>query len=368
MTKILAIGATEDSGLLHTLEIERRPVGGDDVQIKVKYCGMCHSDLHHGKGEWGPATRPAVPGHEIVGQVVSVGNNVQKFKKGDIVGVGCFVNSCRKCPECTKDLVQYCSGPRYKGTGPVNTYGHPDEHEGHTKGNYNLISGGYSQSIVVTQDFVLRIPSNLDLAGVAPLLCAGITTWSPLVHYGVKKGDSVAVLGLGGLGHMGVKFAHAMGCKVTVLSRSKSKEEEALDLGADKVLITTNESEFKAASRSFDFILDTVSAKHDLNAYCGLLKTDGTLIIVGGVPEPLALSTFSLIPRRLKIGGSLVGGIKETQEMLDFCGKHNITSDIELVSCDYANKAWERMLKSDVKFRFVLDIEKTLVDGLKVDA
>ncbi|KAJ3261671.1 hypothetical protein HK103_004622 [Boothiomyces macroporosus] len=356
MQKVFAIGAKDHKGHLELLEIERRPVGANDVQIKVKYCGMCHSDLHHCKAEWGNCPLPSVPGHEVIGHVQAVGPNVTKFKVGDAVGVGCFVNSCRECPECKDELIQYCA------KGVTGTYGSPQsDGTSHTK-------GGYSQGIVVDQNYVLKIPGNLDLAAAAPLLCAGITLWSPIRHYGVKAGDKVAVLGLGGLGHMGVKFAAALGCEVTVLSRSASKNDEAFKLGAKKVLITTNENAFKAANRSFDYILDTVSAKHDLGAYLTLLKTDGTLVIVGGVPEPLELRTFSLIPRRLKIGGSLVGGIKETQEMLDFCGEKNITADIELVPASYANKAWERMLKSDVKFRFVLDIEKTLSKDTVVDA
>ncbi|KAJ3197177.1 hypothetical protein HK101_005456 [Irineochytrium annulatum] len=380
--QVFAIGG-QDSGTLELVQIPRRPVGDHDVHIKVAavyvlelavltsffakiaFTGMCHSDLHHVKGEWGPAKRPAVPGHEIIGHVDRVGAGVTKFKVGDTVGVGCFVDSCRTCDECTHEekLIQYCSGKREGGfPGLVGTYGAPVvDGTGHT-------FGGYSQAIVVDENYVLSIPSGLDLAAAAPLLCAGITTWSPLVHYGVKAGHKVAVLGLGGLGHMAVKFAAAMGAHVTVLSRSAGKEAEALKLGAENVLIYTNEDAFKSANRSFDFIVDTVSAKHDINAMAGLLRTDGTLIIVGGVPEPLQLSTFSLIGRRIKIGGSLVGSIKETQEMLDFCGEKGIVSDIELVKAGYANKAWDRMLKSDVKFRFVLDIQGSLSKETVVEA
>ncbi|KAJ3319113.1 hypothetical protein HDV06_006672 [Boothiomyces sp. JEL0866] len=354
--QVLAIGAKDYKGVLELLEIPRRSVGPKDVKIKVKYCGMCHSDLHHCRGEWGQCGLPSVPGHEIVGTVEQVGSEVTKFKVGQIAAVGCFVNSCGTCDECKRGDVQYCANGR------TDTYGSPQsDGTSHTH-------GGYSESIVVTEGFVLHVPQNLDLAAAAPLLCAGITLWSPIKHYGLKAGDNVAVLGLGGLGHMGVKLAKALGCHVTVLSRSPSKNDEAYKLGAEKVLITTDSEAFKAANRTFDYILDTVSAKHDLGAYLGLLKTDGTLVIVGGVPEPLELRTFSLIGRRLKIGGSLVGSVKETQEMLDFCGEHNITADIELVPASYANKAWERMLKSDVKFRFVLDIENTLNKDLKVES
>ncbi|KAI9344562.1 NADP-dependent alcohol dehydrogenase C [Obelidium mucronatum] len=315
-----------------------------DVHIAIEYCGICHSDLHHSRGEWGTAKKPAVPGHEIIGTVTATGENVTKFKKGDTAGVGCFVDSCRSCKECTQELIQYCS----KGT--TGTYGSPlTDGTGHT-------FGGYSQAIVVDENYVLRIPSTLDKAAAAPLLCAGITVWSPIRHYGIKKGDDVAVLGLGGLGHMAVKLASAIGANVTVLSRSPSKNEDALRLGAQRILITSNEAEFKAANRTFDFIIDTVSAEHDLAAYLSLLRTDGTLILVGGSPDPFTLPAFSLIPRRIKVGGSLVGGIKETQELLDFCGEKGIVSDVEVVKVEYAEKAWERMLVSDVKFRFVLDI------------
>lgn len=346
---------------LERVEIPRRPLGPTDVHIKIAYCGMCHSDMHKVKLEWGPTPSPCVPGHEVVGHVDAVGAGVTKFKIGDTVGVGCFIGSCGTCPECKDSLIQYCSGKREGGLpGLIETYGAQlSDGTGHSM-------GGYSQAIVCNEDFVLRIPTNISLAAAAPLLCAGITTYSPMIHYGIKKGHKVAVLGLGGLGHMAVKFGKAMGCEVTVLTRSSGKEETAKGLGASKVLITTNKDALTAANRTFDFIIDTVSAKHDINAITSLLKTDGTLIIVGGVPEYLDLSTFSLILRRIKIGGSLVGGIKETQEMLDFCGKHNIISDIELISADYANKAFERMLASDVKYRFVIDIGKTLSESTVV--
>jgi len=360
---VYAIGGTEESGVLSLVEIPRRGLGDKDVHIKVEYCGVCHSDLHTVRGEWGPVKFPCVPGHEIVGLVDAVGAGVTKFKVGDKVGVGCFVDSCRTCPECKEGIDQYCSGGKLDDGTPAHkmTYGTPvSDGTSHTY-------GGYSQAVVVDENYVLSVPDNLDLAATAPLLCAGITTYSPLKFYGAKAGDKVAVLGLGGLGHMGVKFAAAMGCEVTVLSRSEGKREMALKMGAKDVLITTDEAAFKAAARTFDIILDTVSAFHDINAYCSLLRTNGTLIVVGGVPKPLELRTFALIPRRIKIGGSMIGGIKETQEMLDFCGEHNIVSEIELIDASYANKAYERMLKSDVKFRFVLDIAKTLNKDVVVD-
>ncbi|KAJ3074466.1 hypothetical protein HDU99_001725 [Rhizoclosmatium hyalinum] len=352
---VFAIGVTEVNKNLHLLEIPRRAVGPNDVHIDIEYCGMCHSDVHHCRQEWGQVKMPAVPGHEIVGRVTAIGSAVTKFKVGDAAGVGCFVDACGTCAECKDDLIQYCSN------GFTATYGDSTADEpGHTH-------GGYSQAIVVKEDFVLRIPDNLDLAATAPLLCAGITVWSPMKHYGVKAGSKVAVLGLGGLGHMAVKLAKAFGAHVTVLSRSPSKSKEALDLGAENVLITADAAAFKAAARSFDFIVDTVSAEHDLAAYLTLLRTDGTHILVGGSPDPFKLPAFSLIMNRIKVGGSLVGGIKETQEMLDFCGKHGIVSDIEMVKVSYAEKAWERMLKSDVKFRFVMDIKGSLNKDTVVD-
>ncbi|KAJ3058594.1 hypothetical protein HDU98_005305 [Podochytrium sp. JEL0797] len=348
--QVFALGVTDSNPKLALLQIPRRALRANDVHIKIDFCGMCHSDLHHARGEWGVAKKPAVPGHEIVGHVTAVGGAVTKFKVGATVGVGCFVDSCRNCGECKDALIQYCAN------GVTGTYG--DKTKAGDAVAHTI--GGYSQAIVVDENYVLSIPSNLSKAAAAPLLCAGITVWSPMKHYGVKAGSRVAVLGLGGLGHMAVKFAAAMGAHVTVLSRSVSKSAEAIALGAEKILITSDAAAMKAAARSFDFIVDTVSAQHDLASYLALLGTDGTHILVGGSPDPFVLPAFSLIPRRIKIGGSLVGGIKETQEMLDFCGEHNITSDIELVGANYAEKAWERMLKSDVKFRFVLDINASL--------
>lgn len=366
---VYAIGRVDptNSEELNLVQIPRRCVGDKDVHINIQYCGVCHSDLHTVRGEWEPVHFPCVVGHEMVGHVDVVGAGVTKFKVGDAVGVGCFVDSCRHCVECKSGEEQYClkrgNGCTLVDGTPVykKTYNTPvGDGTSHTY-------GGYSQAIVVDENYVLSIPDNLDLAAASPLLCAGITTYSPLKYYGVKAGDKVAVLGLGGLGHMGVKFAVAMGCEVTVLSRSESKKDLAMKLGAHNFLITKDEEAFKAANRSLDFILDTVSAKHDLNAYASLLKTNGTLIIVGGVPEPLELRTFALIPRRLKIGSSNIGGIKETQEMLDFCGEHNIVSDIELVNASYINTAYKRMLESDVKFRFVLDIANSLDENTKVE-
>ncbi|KAJ3085305.1 hypothetical protein HK100_009093 [Physocladia obscura] len=345
--KVYAIGTTEARQKLHLIEIPRRKVGAKDVRIKIEYAGVCHSDLHFNRQEWGTTGMPNVPGHEIVGFVTDVGAQVTKFKTGDTVGVGVFVDSCRKCDECTRDLVPYCA------KGVIQTYGSPVNDEiGHTL-------GGYSEAIVVDEAYVLSIPKNLDLAAAAPLLCAGITVWSPMKHFGVKAGDHVGVLGLGGLGHMAVKLAVALGAKVTVLSRSTGKSDDAYRLGASKVLITSDKHAFAAANRTFDFIIDTVSAPHDLNEISTLLRTDGTIVLLGVIPN-LDISPATMIFKRIKIAGSLVGGLTETQEMLDFCGKHNITSDIELVSVNQTEQAWERMLKSDVKFRFVLDIAGTL--------
>jgi uncharacterized zinc-type alcohol dehydrogenase-like protein len=345
-TQVFAIGDT-GAGTMEKIKIERRAVGSKDVLLKILYCGVCHSDYHHCKNEWGPAKRPSVPGHEIVGIVEAIGNQVTKFKVGQHAAVGCFVDSCGTCDECQRGLIQYCS------TSLVQTYGTSvSDGTGHTK-------GGYSETIVTKEDFVLRVPDNLDLAKVAPLLCAGITTWSPLKHFGVKAGDHVGVLGLGGLGHMAVKFAIALGAKVTVISRSPAKDEWSKKFGAS-VLHLTDSAAVKAANRTMDIVIDTVSAAHDINTVISFLRTDGTLVMLGGVAEPLQFSSFGLLLRRVRIAGSLVGGIIETQEMLDFCGKHGIASEIELVPCSYVNEAWERMVKGDVFFRFVLDIGKTI--------
>lgn len=329
---------------LAPFEFERRSVKPADVLIDIQYCGICHSDIHQARGEWGNSTFPMVPGHEIVGTVTEVGSAVTKFKIGDLVGVGCFVDSCRKCGSCKDGLEQYCDGHisfTYNGT----------DHDQKT-----ATQGGYSNKIVVDENYVLRVPTNLDLKAVAPLLCAGITTYSPLKHFGLKNGQKLAVLGLGGLGHMGVKFGAAFGADVTVLSTSKSKEADAKRLGAQHFELFTDEATLTRLQGSFDFILDTVSANHDINALANLLKRDGTLILVGVPSEALPLGAFSIIPRRRRIVGSMIGGIKETQEMLDFCGKHGIVSDIEIISAKDINTAFERTIKSDVRYRFVIDM------------
>jgi alcohol dehydrogenase (NADP+) len=323
---------------------QRREVGKNDVQIEILYCGVCHSDLHTVRSEWDGSTYPCVPGHEIVGCVVDVGAKVNKFKKGDTVGVGCMVDSCLTCPNCKDDLEQFCEN------GTIWTYNSPDKH---TDG---ITYGGYSENIVVDKAFVLKIPKNLDLAATAPLLCAGITTYSPLRHHNVTKGQKVGVVGLGGLGHMGVKLAKALGAHVVVFTTSSNKVEDALRLGADEVVNSKNEDEMKKHLNSFHFILDTVSAKHDINAYLVLLKRDGNLTQVGVPPDPLSLQVGSLIYGRRSLSGSLIGGIKETQEMLDFCGKHNVTADIELIPIQKINEAYDRLVKSDVKYRFVIDM------------
>ena len=326
---------------LEPYSFERRQPGPSDIAIDIKYCGICHSDIHTARSEWGQSLYPCVPGHEIVGVVREVGSKVDKFKAGDFVGVGCLVGSCRTCASCNEGLEQYCQN------GFVMTYNSPLPDGGHTK-------GGYSNYIVVDQDFVLNIPKNLDQAASAPLLCAGITTYSPLRHVGASKGDKVAVLGLGGLGHMGVKLAASFGCEVTVLSRSPHKREDAKRLGAHNFVLTNTDEAGKYAN-TFDYILDTVSDKHDLSQPLGMLKRQGTLIMVGASPNPLDLELFPLIFGRRKILGSLIGGLPETQEMLDHCGEHNIVCDIEKIAANQINEAYERTLKSDVKYRFVID-------------
>jgi len=339
-----AFSTTAPTARLSPATIERRQPGARDVQIKITYCGVCHSDLHFARNEWGFTTYPAVPGHEIVGQVTAVGSGVKKFKVGDTVGVGCLVDSCRTCPSCRQGLEQFCEN------GMVMTYGSTDP----ILGGGTL--GGYSQSIVVTEDFVLRMPANLNLAAAAPLLCAGITTYSPLRHWKVGPGQNVGVVGLGGLGHMALKFAHAFGAKVTLFTTSPGKSADARRLGADDVVISRDEKQMAAHAGRFDFILDCVSAQHDLNAFFNLLKRDGHLVLVGAPEKPLPVQAFPLIMRRRSFSGSLIGGLPETQEMLDFCGAHNITCDIEMIRMDQINEAYERMLKSDVKYRFVIDM------------
>jgi alcohol dehydrogenase (NADP+) len=322
----------------------RRKAGSTDVVINIEYCGVCHSDIHQARGEWGGSTYPMVPGHEIVGTVAEVGPRTKKFKVGDRVGVGCFVDSCRVCPSCTEGLEQYCEDHlslTYNGT----------EQDKSTP-----TQGGYSTRIVVDEKYVLKIPSSLEASAVAPLLCAGITTYSPLRHWGVTKGKSIAILGLGGLGHMGVKFASAFGADVTVLSTSPKKEADARRLGAKDFQIFTDEQTRSTLAGKFDFILDTVSAAHDINALASLLKRDGTLIMVGVPSEALPLAAFSIIPKRISIAGSMIGGIRETQEMLDYCGETGIVSDVEVISMKDINEAYERTIRGDVRYRFVIDI------------
>ncbi len=322
---------------------ERRELGLHDVHIEIHFCGVCHSDLHQIKNEWFPGIFPMVPGHEIVGKIIAVGDHVKKFKTGDLAGVGCLVDSCRTCENCNVGLEQYCLN------GSVATY--------NGRGKDGLATyGGYSNNIIVHEDFALHISEKLSLAAVAPLLCAGITTYSPLRHWKVGKGHKLAVLGLGGLGHMAVKFGVAFGAEVTVLSTSPSKEKEAKALGAHKFIVTTNAEQFASAKSSFDFILDTVSAKHDLASYLSLLKTNGIHICVGAPTEPHIVPAFALLGGRKSVAGSGIGGLPETQEMLDYCAEHNIVSDIELIDIKNITSAYERMIKGDVRYRFVIDM------------
>jgi uncharacterized zinc-type alcohol dehydrogenase-like protein len=324
--------------------IDRREVGPKDVLIEIKYAGICHSDIHTARQEWGEIEYPIVPGHEIVGVVSEVGSEVSKYKVDDTVGVGCMVNSCGTCANCVKGLEQYCLD------GMVGTYNGVDKY-----GNGERTQGGYSTHIVVTEDFVLRIPEGMDLDKAAPLLCAGITTYSPLRHWNAGPGKKVAVVGLGGLGHMAVKLAHAMGAEVTVLSRTLSKKDEGLKLGADNYYATSDPETFKKLAGSFDLIINTVSAVVDLNEFLSLLAVDGTMVNVGAPPESLAVNAFSLVGGRKSFAGSMIGGIPETQEMLDFCAEHGLAADIELINADEIDKAWERVLASDVRYRFVID-------------
>lgn len=343
--KVKAFGTAAADADLKEMTIDRRSVMPKDVEIEILYCGVCHSDLHTARNDWGGTIYPAVPGHEIVGRVTNVGSEITKFKVGDLAAVGCLVDSCRTCSSCKEDLEQYCLN------GATGTYNAKDPYlEGRTY-------GGYSQKVVVDEHFVLSVPENLDLAGVAPLLCAGITTWSPLRHWNVKEGSRVAVVGLGGLGHMAIKLAKGLGAKVTLFSRSPGKEQDALALGADKVVISTDDKQMANAKGQFDVIIDTVPYVHDLNPYVQTLAVNGTLVLVGylGPLEPM-LHSVPMILGRKSVAGSLIGGIAETQEMLDFCGKHNITSDIEIIKMQEINEAYERMLKSDVRYRFVIDM------------
>lgn len=345
MTTIKAYGTKSAEADLKELEIERRNILENDVKIDILYCGVCHSDIHAARNDWGNSTYPLVPGHEIIGKVVEVGSSVSKFKEGDLVGVGCMVDSCQKCSACEDDLEQFCE------EGMVGTYNGKNVHTG------KQTFGGYSTSIVVKEDFVLSVPENLDTKGVAPLLCAGITTFSPLNHWNVKEGDKVGVIGLGGLGHMGIKFAHAMGAETIMITTSPEKAEDAKRLGADGVLISKNEDEMAKHKGTFDFLLNTVPVKHDINPYLNLLKRDSTMVMVGAI-EPLEeMHGGNLIMGRKRVAGSLIGGIKETQEMLDFCGEHDIVSDIEMIDMQDINVAFNRVTNSDVKYRFVIDME-----------
>ena len=345
MAKAIGYAAHDPKKPLAPFAFERREPGAEDVQIEILYCGVCHSDLHQARDEWGNSTFPMVPGHEIVGRVTKVGSAVTKFKEGDLAGVGCLVDSCRTCPDCQTDLEQYCNNS-------VFTYNSPDKHNP-GKSTY----GGYSNHIVVDQSFVLRVSKKLELAAVAPLLCAGITTYSPLRHWKIGKGHKVGIVGLGGLGHMGVKFAHAFGAHTVLFTTSPGKAEDAKRLGADEVVISKNPEEMQKHAQSFDFILNTVAAPHDLDQFLSLLKRDGTMCLVGVPDHPHpSPSVGTLIFKRRALAGSLIGGLKETQEMLDFCAEHNITSDIELIDMQDINTAFDRMQKSDVKYRFVIDL------------
>ena len=343
-TPVKAYGTQSATSSVAPLDISRREPGASDVEMEILYCGVCHSDLHQARNEWKNTIYPCVPGHEIVGRVTRVGSGVTKFKVGDTTAVGCMVDSCRSCESCKGGHEQYCL------SFPTFTYNGADKHlGGHT-------FGGYSTGIVVDEAFVLRVPEGLDLAATAPLLCAGITTYSPLRHWKVGPGQKVGIVGLGGLGHMGVKFARAFGAHVVLFTTSPGKVEDGLRLGAHEVVVSTDPGAMEKHRSSFDFILDAVSAKHDINAYLSLLKLDGTLTLVGAPEEPLPVEAFNLLLPRRNFAGSAIGGIAETQEMLDFCAEHGIVSDIELIPMERINEAWERLLKQDVRYRFVIDM------------
>ena len=341
-----AYSASSATSPLASATIARRDPTENDVQIEILFCGICHSDVHQARNEWSgvmPTVYPCVPGHEIVGRVTKVGSAVTKLKVGDLAAVGCMVDSDGTCSECKEGLEQFCPNM-------ILTYNFPDKHTG------GITYGGYSDSIVVTERFVLKVPSNLDLAGAAPLLCAGITTFSPMHHWKVTKGKKVGVVGLGGLGHMAVKFGHALGAHVVLFTTSPHKKDDALRLGANEVVISSNADEMAKHAGSFDFILDAVAADHDISAYLNMLRRDGNLTLVGAPDKPLAVSVFPLIFRRSSLSGSLIGGIAETQQMLDFCSKHNITADVEIIPIQKVNEAYDRLVKSDVKYRFVIDM------------
>lgn len=336
--------AQNASSGLAPFSFERRAPGPHDVQIEIKYCGVCHTDIHFVRNDWGMSIYPLVPGHEIVGVVTNVGTHVKKYKEGDLVGVGCLVDSCRVCDNCNEGLQQYCLN------GMVLTYSVI------AKDGKTVTMGGYSNNIVVDQDFVLKVSDKLPLHAVAPLLCAGITTYSPLRKWKIGKGHKIGIVGLGGLGHMAVKFAVSFGAEVTVLSTSPAKKEDAIRLGAHKFVVTKDEEQVQKVAGSFDFVIDTISSAHDYNLYINMLKTDGTIICLGAPPEPAQVAMFGLLFQRRMVAGSLIGGIPETQEMLDYCAEHNITSDVEVIDMKDINGAYERMEKSDVKYRFVIDM------------
>jgi uncharacterized zinc-type alcohol dehydrogenase-like protein len=344
MFEVPAYAAQNAKSPLAPFKIKRRDPGAHDIQIEILFCGVCHSDLHTVRNEWTNSVYPVVPGHEIIGRITKAGAQVRNFKEGDLAAVGCMVDSCRKCESCRQGLEQFCE------VGFTGTYNAEDKHLG------GMTFGGYSKTIVVNDAFVLQVPKNLELSGVAPLLCAGITTYSPLHHWKVGKGQKVGIVGLGGLGHMGVKLAHALGAEVVLFTTSPGKKDDARRLGADEVVVSKNQAEMDKQLNSFHFILDTVSAPHDLNAYLNLLRRDGTLTLVGAPEKDPSITVFNLIMKRRQLAGSLIGGIKETQEMLDFCSDRNITSDVEVIPIQKINEAYERMLRSDVKYRFVIDM------------
>ncbi|HZU54178.1 MAG TPA: NAD(P)-dependent alcohol dehydrogenase [Holophagaceae bacterium] len=347
MSTVKAYAAASASAPLAPFTLERRAVGPHDVEIDIAYCGICHSDIHQVRDEWGGSTFPMVPGHEMVGRVTKVGAHVAKFKAGDLAGVGCMVDSCRTCASCARDLEQFCE------KGAAFSY------NGTEMDRKTPTYGGYSASVVVDEAFTLKVSPKLDLAGAAPLLCAGITTYSPLRHWKAGKGTKVGVVGLGGLGHMAVKLAAAMGAEVTMLSTSASKEADARKLGAAGFGLTSDDATFKRLAGHFDLIIDTISAPHDYNKYLGMLRIEGAMVLLGVPPEPVPVAAHALIFGRKTLNGSLIGGIKETQEMLDFCAEHGIVSEVEVIPVDKANEAYERMMKGDVRYRFVLDM-KTL--------
>ncbi|MDY6456033.1 NAD(P)-dependent alcohol dehydrogenase [Acinetobacter faecalis] len=342
--QVLGYAAQTSSSPLTSYTFERRDPREDDVVIDIEYCGVCHSDLHQARNDWGFSTYPIVPGHEIVGRITQVGAKATKFKVGDLVGIGCMVDSCRTCPSCDAGLEQYCE------EGNTGTYASVDRHDGSTT------YGGYSKTIVCSEAFVLKVPENLDTKAVPPLLCAGITTWSPLRHWKIGSNSKVAVVGLGGLGHMAIKLAHALGAEVTLFTRSADKEKDAKILGAHHVVLSTDKSQMKAVRNQFDLIIDTVPYNHDLKPYIPTLSLSGTIVLVGYLGE-ISTNTIPLIMGRKSVAGSVIGGIAETQELLDFCGKHNIVSDVEMIDMQSINDAYERMLKSDVKYRFVIDVK-----------